>query len=85
MDESKFKKLALWQQRSAQIECKFERYFEALQLFGDDDNFEVFTDGSVGVIDHNAVQTFEQGAGYEYSPRYWAERDNFVAENGRWF
>lgn len=58
MDESQFKKLALWQQRAAQIECSFERHFEALQLFGHDDNFVVWADGSVGITDPTKSKTF---------------------------
>lgn len=85
MDESQFKRLALWQQRSAQIGCNFERYFEVLNLFGEGKNFMVCPDGSVGFIDHSKAQTFDEAAGYEYSPQYWAGRERFVAEQGRWF
>jgi hypothetical protein len=84
MNEEQFKRLALWQQRADLIQCKVERYFEALQLFGDDDNFEVWLDGSVGFIDHSKAQTFEEACGYEYSPQYWADRERFVAEHGYW-
>ena len=58
MDELKFKKLALWQQQAANIACDIDRYLQALSLFGDDDNFVVWLDGSVGLIDHAKSMTF---------------------------
>ena len=62
MNETQFKSLALWEQRATQIGCSFERYFQALRLFGNDANFQVWLDGSVGFIDHSKAQTFEDAA-----------------------
>jgi hypothetical protein len=84
MDESQFKKLAFWQQRAKQIEEDFERHYEAIQEFGDDDNFDVWWPGSVLFIDRSKTQTFGEACGYEYSAQYWADREKFVAEHGRW-
>lgn len=84
MDEATFKRLVLWQTEAATILDSFERFFAAMDLFGDDDNFQVWPDGSVGFIDHSKAQTFGEACGYEYSPQYWADRERFVAEHGYW-
>ncbi len=63
MDEAQFKKLALWQERAAQIGCSFARYDAALELFGEDNNFMVCPDGSVGFIDHSKAMTFAEATG----------------------
>jgi hypothetical protein len=84
MNESQFKQLALWQQRAAQITTDFERYAEALALFGEDPNFDIWLDGTVGFIDHSKSMTFGEAAGYEWSPQYWKDREAFVNQHGRW-
>ncbi len=60
MTEEQFKRLSLWQATAATISNSFERYCEALQLFGGDYNFAVWLDGSVRFIDHANSMTFEE-------------------------